>query len=96
VSPQDLLATPAGFKRWLEQKPGAAVVGWPNTSGLCPIAMYLRDCGVDRALVSDSAIVIGAAYYELARWARRFVKRVDHEWHAIHADFALAMLEQGR
>lgn len=68
------------FRRWLEAKPNAAVVGYTFRCTQCPIAQYFRERfdPFPMATVGPKDWSAGARNnVKLPKWARQFVLAVD-------------------
>lgn len=80
-----IAADPAGFERWLADKPADEEVGRACRSGECPVAEYLLEQfypdGILEAIAEPADLWLDFAYgsfHGCARsWARPFIEAVD-------------------
>jgi hypothetical protein len=71
----------AEFERWLDAGPNEDVVGLAEEPDACPLAYFLLDLEFERPVVKrttwSEGPPDGRRHWNLPRWARRFVERVD-------------------
>ena len=95
MSNATILATPDGFRRWLQSGELDAPVGRAGDPDNCPLAWFLLAQGAAACEVEHTRWrTRGGRFYALKPWARAFVRAVDllPLWRMLTAREALALL----